>query len=75
MVKDNYFPNVGFVCQAFLYSVRFLVSHYIGIYLVYYICIHQLSELAKTLLTHDSCCSWGRVLNNKTCNLKEGGGR
>ena len=27
MIKDDHFPNVGFVCQAFLYSIRFLVTH------------------------------------------------
>ena len=26
MIKDDHFPNVGFVCQAFLYSVRFLLT-------------------------------------------------
>ena len=27
MVKGDHFPNVGFVCRAFLYSVRFLLTH------------------------------------------------
>ena len=27
MIKDDQFPNVGFVCQTFLYSVRFLLTH------------------------------------------------
>ena len=27
MIKDDHFPNVGFVCQTFLYNVRFLLMH------------------------------------------------
>ena len=27
MIKDDHFANVGFVCRAFLYSVRFLLMH------------------------------------------------
>ena len=27
MIKDDHFPNVGFVCRAFLYNVRFLLTH------------------------------------------------
>ena len=31
MIKDDHFPNVGFVCQAFLNNVRFLLMHPVNI--------------------------------------------
>ena len=39
MIKDDPIPNVGFVCQAFLYSFRFLLTHPVtlSLHIVYYI--------------------------------------
>ena len=80
MTKDDHFPNVGFVCRAFLYSVRFLLTHPTGSsqQTSFYASTIQNSSwsaqnlsvlyiLAKPVLTHFDCLNQSVFVNISLC--------